>query len=330
MPEIMDNALVQEVENAVLRRTGRAQEVARLEERTIGADLYSYDTRLVDVTFASGEQATYFLKDFGSSRLPKDESLRGKRERERAVYEEVLSGSSLGEPDYICKVWDEEKGRFWLLLEYVPGEELSYCDFEHWVSAAAWLGRFQGYVNAHPELLEHPTLLRHDAAFFLQKSEQALEVTKEVSSDLARRLEPVVGTYRAMTEEITNQPTTLVHGAYRPHNILISRDPYRVAPTDWESAALGTPLYDFSCLADGFEGKQLEELWVAFSGEAVARGLTLPDAQEMQTHLAYVRLYRVMYWLSLTVENGDSLEHTEGIIELAEDLQRTLEQGNPS
>ena len=327
MPDVIDKVLVQEIENAVLRRTGRVEQVDTLGQRTIGADLYSYDTRLIEVTFTSGKQETYFLKDFGSSRLPKDEALRRRRERERAVYEEILAGSSLGEPDYIGKVWNEERGQAWLLLEYVPGEELSYCAFEDWVAAAAWLGRFQGYVNAHPEYLEHPTLLRHGAAFFLQKSRRAQEVTAQVSAELAERLEPIIRTYEAATERITAQPTTLVHGAYRPHNILISREPYRVAPTDWESAALGTPLYDFSCLADGFEGAQLKELWGAFGAEATVRGFTLPDEQDMHVHLAYVRLYRVMYWLSLTVENGDALDHTQGIIELAEELHKVLRRG---
>ncbi len=327
MPDVMDRALVQEVERAVVRRTGQEEKVDTLEERTIGADLYSYETRLVDVTFTSGKEETYFLKDFGSSRLPKDESLRQRRERERAMYEEILAGSSLGEPDYVGKVWNEERGQFWLLLEYVPGRELSYCEFEHWVSAAAWLGRFQGYNKAHPEHLEHPTLLRHNAAFFLEKSRQAREVTAQVSEALAERLAPIVQTYDAATEFITAQPTTLVHGAYRPHNILVSKNPYRVAPTDWESAALGTPLYDFVCLADGFEGAQLEQLWGAFSAEATIRGLTLPGEREMQFHLAYMRLYRVMYWLSLTLENGDSLEHTRGIIALAEELHEVLKRG---
>ena len=327
MPDVLDSALVQEVERATLRRTGQVEKVDTLEARTVGADLYSYDTRLIEVTFTSGKQETYFLKDLGSSRLPKDEALRRRRERERAVYEEILAGSSLGEPDYIGKVWNEERGQAWLLLEYVPGEELSYCAFEDWVAAAAWLGRFQGYVNAHPEHLEHPTLLRHGAAFFLEKSKQAREVTAQVSDSLAKRLAPIVQTYETATERITAQPTTLVHGAYRPHNILISREPYRVAPTDWESAALGTSLYDFSCLADGFEGAQLEKLWGAFSAEATIRGSTLPSEQEMHVHLAYVRLYRVMYWLSLTVENGDSLDHTQGIIELAEELHKVLRRG---
>ena len=327
MPDVMDNAIVQEVERAVSRRTGQEEKVDTLEQRTIGADLYSYETRLVEVQFTSGEKETYFLKDFGSSRLPKNESLWQRRERERAVYEEIHTGSSLGEPDYIGKVWNEERGQFWLLLEYVPGQELSYCNFEHWVNAAAWLGRFQGYIAAHPEHLEHPTLLRHDATFFLEKSRQAREVTVQVSDEFSKRLAPIIQTYEAATERITAQSTTLVHGAYRPHNILISRDPYRVAPTDWESAALGTPLYDFACLADGFEGAQLEELWGAFSSENVLRGLFLPDREEMQLHLAFVRLYRAMYWLSLTVENGDSLDHTRGIIELAEELQGTLERG---
>src|SRR5262249_50808004 len=63
------------------------------------------------------------LKAFGGSRLPKD-ALPSRRNRELRVYRDLLAGGGLGTAEYHGAVWDEARGRFWLLLELVDGVEL--------------------------------------------------------------------------------------------------------------------------------------------------------------------------------------------------------------
>ena len=295
-----------------------------MEQRLVGAGRYSYETRRLDVRLASGRTLVLFLKDFGASRLPKDEPLRQRRERERWVYQRALAGAETGAPAYYGSVWDEGRGRFWLLLEFVEGDELAYCPLDDWVAAAAWLGRFQRRMAEDPERFadDGGLLVRHDADFFLSAGERARAVVAEVSADLARRLDPVLRSYERHVGLVTVQPTTLVHGAYRPHNVLVARAPDRIAPTDWESAALGTPLYDFACLADGFEPPQVDRLWDAFRAEAPASSVCSDGDRD--SLVRYVRLYRVMYWLGLSLENGDAPAHTERIVRLGEALSEPL------
>ena len=203
MPEAAaddERRLAEALEASVLHRTGRADAVASLTQRSVGADLYSYETRLVEARYASGARETVFLKNFAGSRLPKDEPLRRRRERELAVYERLLPESSLGVPAYIGKVWDESLDRFWLLIEYVPGVELGYRPFERWIDAAAWLGRFHAYADARPELARHPALARHDGEFFGQHSRAARATLGRVSDELARRFAPVAERLRRRDE----------------------------------------------------------------------------------------------------------------------------------
>ena len=325
IPDDDDARLREALEASVLRRTGRADAVTSLAQRGVGVDLYSYDTRLVEAGYASGARETLFLKDFGSSRLPKDEPLRRRRERELAVYEHLLAGSSLGAPDYVAKVWDETLDRFWLVIEHVPGVELGHRPFERWVDAAAWLGRFHAHADARPELAGHPALVRHDAEFFLRHSRAARATLARVSDELAERLAPVADVHDAVTKDVSDGPVTLVHGAFRPHNILVADDTDRVAPIDWESAAAGTRFHDFACLADGFTGAEWERLRDAYLSAATSGGLSAPSERDLRLHCAHVSMHRTMYWLGMTIENGDSLERTAGIVELAERLRDTLQ-----
>ena len=333
MPESVaddERRLAEALEASVLRRTGRADAVASLAQRSVGADLYSYETRLVEARYASGARETVFLKDFAGSRLPKDEPLRRRRERELAVYERLLPESSLGVPDYIGKVWDESLDRFWLLIEYVPGVELGYRPFERWIDAAAWLGRFHAYADARPELVEHPALARHDEEFFGQHGRAARATLGRVSDELARRFAPVADVYDAVTRRVWSGPETpvptLVHGAFRPHNILVDDATDRVAPIDWESAAVGTRFHDFGCLADGFTGSEWTGLRDAYVSAAASSGLSAPSEREMRFHCAHVSMHRTMYWLGMTIENGDSPERTAGIVDLAERLCDALRE----
>ena len=46
----------------------------------------------------------------------------------------------------------------------------------------------------------------------------------------------------------------------------------------------------------------------------------------MRFHCAHVSMHRTMYWLGMTIENGDSPERTAGIVDLAERLRDALRE----
>ncbi len=98
---------------------GQHAAIQAFHRRNSGAST-SYDTDVVTVQLADGEEFRVFLKDYGYSRISKD-GMEGRRERELCVYRDLLAARELGTAQYYGAAWDEPHGRFWLLLEFVAG-----------------------------------------------------------------------------------------------------------------------------------------------------------------------------------------------------------------
>jgi thiamine kinase-like enzyme len=154
-------------------------------------------------------------------------------------------------------VWNEEANRYWLLLEYVPGQQLRHCELGQWIRAAGWLGRMQSYFSRHTEKLTHRDfLVRHDAGLFMVTAERAMRAMYQYAPSYHERLAVILHRYEQVAAFMASQPRVFVHGHYRPQNIIVDVDgaERRLCPVDWEMAALGSPMYDFAQLVDGFEG----------------------------------------------------------------------------
>jgi len=102
---------------------------------------------------------------------------------------------------------------------------------------------------------------------------------------------------------MTAQPKTLVHGTYRPPQIILdkSREPMRICPVDFEKAAVGASLYDLTFIADGFDTPRLHRLFEAYRTEAQNAGVTVPDNAEMTYIVDCFRLHRIMNWLAVSM-----------------------------
>lgn len=280
----------------------------------------SYVTQIVWAKLEGGSQRGFFLKDLGNSTRHKDEP-QMRREREVMVYERILQGSGLGTPEYHGAVLDDDGGASWLLLELVEGTPVKYLDFEYWVASAAWLGRLQRYAHAR---LRAPggteTLIRHNPEYFFSKAEGALETVSTISGSLRRRLAPIVERYESAVRAMTQYPATLVHGAFRPQNILIGMNPPRVCPVDWELSALGSPLYDLGFFSDGFAGEELERILNAYRDEAREQGMERVADEEMVYLMACFRMHRFLNWLSQGLEREYPVSEISKLVGLAERL----------
>jgi hypothetical protein len=281
-----------------------------------------YASDVVTVRLTDGEEFRVFLKDFGSFHHPKD-TMKERREREVVVYRDLLADAGLDTARYLGSVRDESRGRFWLLLEFVEGLPVSHLEFEDWVPPAEWLGRMYAYFSRHRDLWENcDVLARHDATFFESIARSALEAMAEFSPDHARRLEPIVARYHTAVALMTSQPQTLVHGTYRPAQIIIDkrRQPARICPVDFEKAAVGASLYDLTFLVDGFDPPRLRELFNAYRAEAARCGVGVPDDREMEHVVNCFRLHRVMNWLAVSLARRYSTEVIEKLVGMAQDI----------
>jgi hypothetical protein len=322
-----DEAALREcLERIVAERFGGRKPAVESVQRRRSAFSSFYASDVLTCRLTSGGEIKVFLKDFGSYDHPKD-GLVERRERERAVYRDLLSRAELGTARYYASAWDEAAGRFWLFLEYVEGEPVRHHEFEYWVPPAAWLGIMQGYFARHATLWSScAELIRHDDSFFRDTASRALRSVHRFSPDYARRLEPVVRRYDAAVRVMADQPKTFVHGTYRPAQIIVNRTgpAIRFCPVDWEKAAIGSGLYDLTFLADGFKPPRLDQILNAYLTAAKDHGAPVCGRDEMRYVMDCFRLHRVMNWLSLASDRRFAESDVVELLARAEEIERLV------
>jgi aminoglycoside phosphotransferase (APT) family kinase protein len=265
----------------------------------------SYAARRLVLDLADGRTLDVFLKDFGVSPHAADLALwRGARER--YVYEAILAGQGLGTPELYGAVWDGPSGHHWLLLEFVRGRMLRQSPIEDWIAAASWLGRLhRTMAGREPGFARPGILVNYDDAYFRDMAERALQAVGSRSSSLHRRLATALDGYGTMIEMFCASQPTLVHGSYRPKNVLVdtSATPARICPVDWELAAIGPPLHDLACLANEVDHRPtIERFYQAYAEAAGTFDLEVARTGEMLVELDCLRLHRVLRSLARSAE----------------------------
>lgn len=311
-----DEALRRCLEDDVAPRLlGRRARVTAISRRRSTAST-SYDTEIVSARLADGARLDVFLKDFGRTRLPK-EAWKHRRERELGVYRELIGDADIGTARYYGSVWSEDEGRYWLLLEHVQGTEVRSLGVEHWINAVGWLGRLQGHFAGSRVVVDPPGFLqRHDESFFRLNGESARRSVERIVPALARRVARVLDGYEQIVGIMAGQEPTLVHGAYRPGNVLIGRrnGRLRICPTDWELAAVGSAFYDLAFFCDGFEPPVLDRMWDVYGEQLDEAGLRAPDRAELRLVVDCFRVYRVIAWLAPAVQKRYSAADVERLV----------------
>lgn len=273
--------------------------ITGLSRRPLGSAT-SYPAEAIELRTDPGGDMRLFLKDMSSSRIPK-EGLEDRRRREVTVYRDLLSRLEAGTPRYHGAIHSESEGRLCLLLEYVEGATLETLDFDHWVLAARWLGRFHGMLDGQepgPDLAR--ALELHGHGYFRSTADRAMAAVRQVSPALAVELARPLRDYEGHISLMTAQPYTLVHGSFRPFNILVDTGvvPPRICPVDWELAAWGSRLYDMAFLADGCGAPDLDTYWTAYGEGAAVYGMEVPALDDVWGAFDSFYLHKLLKSLS--------------------------------
>jgi hypothetical protein len=318
--ERVDDAELRSWIEAVLAETHAPAPVVAAVDRARSKDSSSYATEILTIRLAGGDELRLFLKDFGAYVQLKDRMTQ-RRSRELCVYRDLLADAELGTANYYGAAWDESRHRFWLLLEFVEGAQVRYCEFDEWVKAAGWLGRMQAHFAGRVASLErHAFLVRHDREFFWSTAGLALRAVTLISTRLRARLDAVLRSYEELVALMADQPTTLVHGGYHPQNILVSGDSGspRVCPIDWEEAALGARLYDFAYFSDGFDPHRLMVLLDAYGEVAAAGGLQVQSGPEAARVVRSIQVHKSLGTLAKAYERRFPYESVEKLVRMVE------------
>ncbi len=266
-----------------------------------------------------------FFKDYGRCRLPRENDAGPAREIE--VYRHLLDPERLDTARHLGSRRQPEEARTWLLLEHVRGSRLAERSFEHWLAAAGWLGRLQAYSVARGLAREAPAaLVVHDARELRATAEDAVRTVAAVDLLLERTLQEALEGYEGIAEELGGEPRTLVHGSFRPENILVDtlRVPRRIAPVDWEHAALGSALHDVAFLSAGLDRSKTERLLAAQRASAAEHGLELPAGERAWELVTFLRLHKLLRSLGRAVRWSYPHETVEHLVTLAGRLSLDL------
>jgi aminoglycoside phosphotransferase (APT) family kinase protein len=255
--------------------------VTRLERRPCEYRT-SFALEELDVTLADGRALRMMFKDLSRSCLDADALLvkpgfMHDPAREIEVYRDLLDGAGLGTPAFYGSSVDTAADRWWLFIENVSGPVLwQVGDFDVWEEAARWLARLHAALapaarDAPPSLLRYgPDLYRtwiDRARSFATRAETPWDdETRSAVANLAARYEPVI-------EHLAELEPTIVHGEFYPSNVLVQlgNGGPRIAPIDWEIAAVGPGLLDLAALTLGkwtpAERDALAEAYRAAAGD---------------------------------------------------------------
>jgi hypothetical protein len=283
----------------------------------------SYASEILTLRLERHAPIEVFLKDYGHSRLYKADARAGAR-REIAVYRHLLRDAGLGTAAYYGAVWTASHR--WLILESVQGaHDLRSVHRDVWPDAAAWLGRLQRRFDEHLDASQVAFLPRHDHAFFKRQARKALKAVGGIESSLATRLGKVLAGYERLVDLMASQPLTLVHGSFRPQNILVvdQAGKRRICPVDWEHAALGSVLYDLAFLGQGFRGTGLTDLLDAWRRETGVH-MPAPDPVSQRYLLDCYRLAKVVRSLGDAVVLRFPSTAVERYVVMAEELRSSL------
>jgi hypothetical protein len=249
---------------------------------------------VVTASLQTGSELHLFLKRYGSRRYPAD-GMEERQEREALVYRDVLPGTGLGTPTYFGMLRDGAGRCRALVIELIDGVPVKWCGFDQWVAAAGWLGRMNARFSHAPPLEGWSFLVKYEGDVFAAVASAALDAVAATCPGAREGLGEVVGLYLARVPAIDPSLTTLVHGGYRPQNILCAGEPpWRIAPVDWEEAGIGPPFYDLAYLADGFDPERRRVLVEAYQKAAAGEGVDLPSGDEAEALLDWCSLSKTL------------------------------------
>jgi len=259
--------------------------------------------------------------------------------REIAVYREILAVAGLGTATCYGALVDPNRGRYWLLLEKVAGDELYQLgDFSKWADAARWLATMHAGLSAAAKTYEHSArLLRYDEASCHVWIDRALQFHGQREhaygpTITAARMQWLADQSRAAVLHLSSLPHTLVHGEFYASNVLVEQrgDQTRICPIDWETAALGPGLVDLAALIAGhWSEPQKQELAAAYYHALPTENRPWSSLREMSTFLRACQVFLAMRWLGWSADWQPPPEHRFDWLEEALQLAETIPSGVP-
>lgn len=211
---------------------------------------------------------------------------------EGSVFREVLSTTELSLPTFYGIYLAPPDNTPWLFLEFLGGSKRvsSFSNPSAMIAAARWIGRFHAEARESKREFHFPWIPCYGSEYYRGWIERTIAFA---GTNIQRY--PWLRTLQLNAAQIADQmgsyPTTLIHGEYTPHNVLIKDN--TIFPVDWESVAYANGLTDLAMLVDGWS----LEVTNACENEYVATRWPEGAPSDHLLALASAQLYIQFRWL---------------------------------
>ena len=289
----------------------------------------------VGVRLTDGREMQLLLKDLTWERLLDDARHTKPRflyEPRRCItlYEDVLPGTGIGAGCY-GSFADDSAGRYWLLLEKVPGVELwQVGDVATWRRVARWLAHLHRRLEGQADELAagNAHLLRYGSDLLRLWPARALDTLAgkgKVSAEERELLAAVVSGYDSVVGKLAAVPPTFVHGELYSSNVLVGGQgpDVDVWPVDWEMAGVGPPLLDLAALTSGWGRGEQAALVQAYT-DSLGPGPWQWTDDGLAMLLDCCRLHYALQWLGWSPEWTAPAEHAHDWLSEALELSGRL------
>jgi aminoglycoside phosphotransferase (APT) family kinase protein len=238
--------------------------------------------------------------------------------REIETYRHILSSLDLGTPIYYGSMQDEPTGKFWLFMEKVSGQELYQVgELASWEESARWLANLHTLALTPLRLREwkrEAHLLELNEPYYRRWMARVLEYAP--SQDRSREIQAVLRHLAKRFEQLSRRlqavPCSFVHGEFYASNVLIQRTPsgVRIAPVDWEMAAIGPCLVDLAALTAGsWKDAERQAIALAYHRATPRRGAWPLPVDAFLEALDVCRLLLAIQWLGWSRDWVPPREH---------------------
>jgi Ser/Thr protein kinase RdoA (MazF antagonist) len=315
------------VEDLLSRHFARRCRIARFEHRRCPFRTCS-PIEEIDLALDDGTSLRMLLKDLSQEGLlegagrTKPAFLHDPL-REIEIYRTLLAEYRLGTPLCYGAITNESVGRFWLLLERVPGLELYQVgEFAAWQHVARWLAAFHSRLASEAVPSARTAhLLKYDGDYYRLWLRRALDFVPAQRQD-RRGLERLAAGYDRVIERLLALPATIIHGELYASNVLMQEtaDGLRVCPVDWEMAGIGPGLIDLAALTAGnWKEAEKDALALAYHAEATRAPIAsaaeaqlgIAEADAFRSALDHCRLQCAVQWLGWSPSWSPPREHRQ-------------------
>jgi hypothetical protein len=265
-------------------------EVVRRESNIQG----TFSKEIVTCRLGNDEEIQLFCKYETAGDNHNDHGHRGGVALEAKVYQELLEPLAVSAPRLIGVFSDIERDEIWLILEYLEnGMRIKLStDPDAMGLAARWIGQFHATYEDRRQTASMSYLRSYDNDYYLNWVQRTLRY----SNHLVQKhpwIKPISEHFEKAVAILLNEPLTVIHGEYYPHNILY-RDGI-VYPVDWESAALAAGEIDLASLTEGWSEEVARECVRQYQS---SRWPNASPPKRFEKKLWAARIYLQFRWLS--------------------------------